>query len=135
MIDTSPYDARKRVLAWSVSLFLVMTLAGCTPSIIIRVVNQGTDGNSEFWVCKGSTAQQCRGERQGDIDPAGYQKRLQVVAPPGQCTNQTVATMDIVIEKGSISQVRYQCGLPATPGGLPTSPTPSNPGTETPRSN
>jgi len=103
MIDTSPYDARKRVLAWSVSLFLVMTLVGCNTSMIIRVVNQGTDGNSEFWVCDGSTAQQCHGERQGDIDPAGYQKRLQVVAPLGQCTNQTVATMDMVIEKGTIS--------------------------------
>jgi hypothetical protein len=133
MTDTSPSGVRRRALAWCTSMCLVMLLCGCDTSMMLRVVNQGIDGNGEFWVCQHNTAQQCEGEQAGDIDPAGYQKRLQVVAPPKQCANATVAAMDIVIEKGQVMQVRYECGLPATPGGLPPSAVPSRAEAERPR--
>lgn len=133
MTHTRPYRVKYRALAWATSSCLVFVLLGCNPSMVIRVVNQGTDGNSEFWVCDGNTAQQCDGEQQGDIDPAGYQKRLQVVAPPAQCTHGTASVMDIVIEQGKVVRVRYECGLPDTPTGLPPSTIPST--TETPRTN
>jgi hypothetical protein len=110
-------------------------LVGCNNATIIRVMNQGTDGNSEIWVCEGGSAQQCRGEQQGDIDPEGFQKRLQVVAPPTPCLHQRTAVMDVVIKAGKIARVRYECGLPDTPPGLPPSTAPANPETATPRSN
>ncbi|MDH3602194.1 MAG: hypothetical protein OEU26_21490, partial [Candidatus Tectomicrobia bacterium] len=59
--------------------------------------------------------------------------RLQVVAPPAQCTHRRAAVIDVVVKAGKISRVRYECGLPDTPTGLPPSTAPSK--TETPRSN
>jgi hypothetical protein len=43
--------------------------------------------------------------------------------------------MDVVIKAGKIARVRYECGLPDTPTGLPPSTAPANPETATPRSN
>ena len=131
MTLTRPYDITYRALLWSAGICLVMALVGCNSSTIIRVINQGTDGNNEIWVCDGGSAQECRGEQQDDIDPEGFQNRLQVVAPPSQCTDGRAAIMDVVLEAGKISRVRYECGLPDTPTGLPSSTAPS----ETPRSN
>lgn len=130
MLDTSLCGVKQRALAWSTSLCLVVALFGCDSSMIVRVIKQGTDGTNEFWVCDGGTAQQCGGVQEGDIDPAGYQKRLQVVTPPAQCTHGTVAAMDIVIDKGKVVRVRYECGLPPAPTGLPPSalPSPAAPG-------
>ena len=122
-----------RAWVWVIPSCLILTLCGC--ETIVRVVNQNTDGTNEFWVCEGDTTTSCRGERLGDIDPAGYQKRLQVVAPPKECTHGTVAAMDIVIERGKIVRVRYECGLPPQPTGLPPSTLPSPRGTETPHTN
>lgn len=128
---------RGRIKSWVPARFaglcLILMLVGCNNATIIRVINQGTDGNSEIWVCDGGSAQQCRGEQQNDIDPKGFQKRLQVVAPPAPCPHKRTAVMDVVIQAGKISRVRYECGLPDTPPGLPPSTVPSN--TETPRSN
>jgi hypothetical protein len=56
-----------------------------------------------------------------------------VIAPPTQCTYGRTAIMDVVIKSGKISRVRYECGLPDTPTGLPPSTAPSNTETETPR--
>ena len=123
-------DVKRQGLAWFTSLALLLALAGCDSASIVRVINQGTDGNGEFWVCEGGAAQPCRGEQQGDIDPRGIQKRLQVVAPPSQCSHGVAASMDIVIDKGDIVRVRYECGLPASPTGLPPSS-----GAGTPRTN
>jgi hypothetical protein len=121
MLNPSLSGVKRRALVWSASLCLLLALVGCERSMIVRVIRQGTDGTNEFWVCDGGAAQQCGGEQEGDIDPKGYQKRLQVLAPPAQCTHGTVATMDIVIEHGKVVRVRYECGLPATPTGLPPS--------------
>lgn len=129
------WGVKHRTLTWAVGICLVIMLVGCNNATIIRVINQGTDGNSEIWVCEGGSAQQCRGEQQDDLDPKGFQKRLQVVAPPTQCSHQRTAVMDVVIKAGKISRVRYECGLPDTPTGLPPSTAPSHPETETPRSN
>ena len=122
-----------RTVAWSASIGLILMLLGCENAMIVRVINQGTDGNSELWVCDGGSAKQCRGEVKGDIDPKGFQKRLQLVAPPEQCTHGRTYAMDIVIEASKISRVRYECGLPGAPTGLPPSRLPSS--TDTPRTN
>jgi hypothetical protein len=119
MINARFYGVKRQSLAWSTSFCLVMALCGCDRSMIVRVVMQGTDGTNEFWVCDSAIAQQCDGEREGDIDPKGYQKRLQVVAPPAECTHGTVAAMDIVIDRGNVTRVRYECGLLDTPTDLP----------------
>lgn len=97
-----------------------MSLAGCGGTKILTVMQQNADGNSEIWVCPGGKAEGCRGEREGDIDPAGYQHRLYVVSPPKECVNGT-ATLDIVIKGNDVERVRYECAQPPEPTGLPPS--------------
>ncbi len=136
--DERPDGFKYRTLTWSVGISLTLMLLGCNNALIIRVINQGTEGNNEIWVCDGGSAEPCRGEKKGDIDPEGFQKRLQLVAPPVECTHGRTHAMDVVIEAGKISRVRYECGLPDVPsvlppGGLPPSRLPSS--TDTPRTN
>lgn len=136
--DNPSYGFRYRTLIWLVSIGLALMLLGCDNALIIRVINQGTEGNNNIWVCDGGSAEQCRGENKGDIDPEGFQKRLQVVAPPKECEHGRTYTMDVVIEAGKISRVRYECGLPDVPTGLPPSGLPPSrlpSSTDTPRTN
>jgi hypothetical protein len=103
----------------------MLMLVGCDDTMIIRIINQEAEGNNEVWVCDGGSAESCRGERKDDIDPEGFQKRIQVVAPPEQCTQGRTRVMDIVIQAGKVLRVRYECGASDTGSGLPPSPLPS----------
>jgi hypothetical protein len=94
----------------------VLGACGGTKVITLKQIN--LDGNSEYWVCDAS-ANTCQGEHAGDIDPAGYQARAEVHAPPKQCVNG-VANIDIVLDGSDVKRVRYECAqraLPAPSGG------------------
>jgi hypothetical protein len=113
---------------------LLLSACGCLASIacsgtkIITNKHTNLDGNSEYWVCEGHSAKKCAGERDGQIDPAGYQARVEVHAPPKECVNGA-ANMEVVLDGSEVSRVRYECAQPPLPasggsggsGGLPPS--------------
>jgi hypothetical protein len=112
---------------------LLLCVCGCLTSIacggtkIITIKHTNLDGNSEYWVCEGHSAKKCAGERDGQIDPAGYQARVEVHAPPKECVNGA-ANMEVVLDGSDVTRVRYECAQPPLPaggggagGGLPPS--------------
>lgn len=108
---------KRRVVGCVMGVLLSMGPSlGCTKVITVAIPE--ADGNRDYWVCEGGEAESCRGELEGDTDPAGYQHRMLVVSTPSQCPNG-VATMDIVVRRGSVKRVRYQCAQRGVPTGLP----------------
>jgi hypothetical protein len=107
---------------------LAVVSSACSGTKVITVKQINLDGNSEYWVCD-AAANTCSGEHAGDIDPAGYQARAEVHAPPKQCKSG-VANIDIVLDGSDVKRVRYECAQPPVPtatgpgAGLP----PSTPG-------
>jgi hypothetical protein len=102
---------------------LIAGTAGCSSATILEVVDRSRDGNSEVWVCEGGDAERCRGERDGDVDPEGFQTRVRVWEPPKApegCANGA-ANIQIVLDGDRIDRVRYECAQPPTVTGLPTS--------------
>lgn len=119
----------RRWLGCAVLAFVTSTACGGTQILTIKQTN--LDGNSEYWVCEGGTAKVCAGEREQQLDPAGYQARSEVHSPPKECVNGA-ANIEVVLDGSEVKRVRYECaqaplappaptGLPA---GAPTSPAP-----------
>ncbi|HXK19396.1 MAG TPA: hypothetical protein VNG33_16410 [Polyangiaceae bacterium] len=94
---------------------LGVVCAACSGTKVITVKQINLDGNSEYWVCD-AAANTCAGEHAGDIDPAGYQARAEVHAPPKQCKSG-VANIDIVLDGSDVKRVRYECAQPPVPSG------------------
>src|SRR5688572_25587725 len=115
-----------------VAPLLLVTCGGlaciaCGTTKIITIKHTNLDGNSEYWVCEGHSAKKCAGERDGQLDPAGYQGRVEVHAPPKECVNGA-ANIEVVLDGNDVTRVRYECAQPPLPasggagsGGLPTS--------------
>ncbi len=104
-------------------LFACACLASiaCSGTKIITIKQTNLDGNSEYWVCEGHTAKKCGGERDGQLDPAGYQARVEVHSPPKECVNGA-ANIEVVLDGTEVSRVRYECAQPPlVPSGLPAS--------------
>jgi hypothetical protein len=112
------------------ALLTAIAVSGCSGTKILTVKQMNLDGNSEYFVCEGGTAAGCRGEREGDIDPAGFQQRAQVVSPPREC-QFGVANMDIVLDGATVQRVRYECAQRPLPTGLPPSTEASEPASST----
>lgn len=74
--DERPDGFKYRTLTWSVGISLTLMLLGCNNALIIRVINQGTEGNNEIWVCDGGSAEPCRGEKKGRHRPRRLPKAL-----------------------------------------------------------
>jgi hypothetical protein len=86
----------------------------CGTTKIITIKHANLDGNSEYWVCEGHSAKNCAGERDGQLDPAGYQGRVEVHAPPEQCVNGA-ANIEVVLDGSEVTRVRYECAQPPLP--------------------
>ena len=112
-----------RASPFCVRALVCLTSVACGGTKIITIKQTNLDGNSEYWVCEGGTAKTCGGERDQQIDPPGYQDRVEIHSPPEGCLHG-VATLDVVLEGSEVKRVRYECAQPPlatpAPSGLPT---------------
>jgi hypothetical protein len=101
--------------------FLAATACGGTTQIL-TIKHTNLDGNSEYWVCEGATAKTCAGEREQQLDPPGYQGRVEIHSPPKACVHGA-ANIEVVLEGSEVKRVRYECAqaplVPPAPSGLP----------------
>jgi len=90
----------------------------CVGTKIITIKHTNLDGNSEYFVCEGGEGKTCGGEREGQMDPDGYQDRVEIHSPPKGCINGA-ATIEVVLAGSEVKRVRYECAQPPLSGGLP----------------
>lgn len=132
---------------WGLLTSVGLVVGGCSANTkIITLKQTNLDGNSEYFVCEGGEGKTCHGERAGEMDPSGYQARVEVHSPPTGCANGA-SDIEIVLEGSDVKRVRYQCsqklltppcpsgsaGGPGTaPSGLPPAAPEPGPGTGLP---
>ena len=112
---------------WGLVASVLFVIGGCSANTkIITIKQTNLDGNSEYFVCEGGEGKTCHGEKAGEMDPEGYQARVEVHSPPTGCANGA-SDIEIVLEGSDVKRVRYQCAHKPLTAPLPSGSTGSPP--------